>query len=281
MAGNSPSRMRVALLMIGTLLACLRFDFLRLAVLPVITAGLGVMGAREMHRMASKVGFTFSLPLAMVLSGGLVLMGMLDEELFGSLLPVVLTVSMMLVFIMQMIKFGIPGALGGVASNLLILLYVALPLSLALQILQYDRLFLFFSLLLIWSSDSGAYFVGRKFGKTKLAPTLSPKKTVEGLVGGVAACCLVAVAFSLLVPEVSFSYPLAHIIPLAALIGLAAPAGDLAESVLKRDCNVKDSGNSLGGHGGVLDRIDSMFFCMPVCYGYLRFFVWPFIELNA
>src|SRR5690606_25983649 len=109
----------------------------------------------------------------------------------------------------------------------------------------------------------GAYFVGRKFGRHQMTPNLSPKKTVEGLLGGIATCCLVAVLFKLLIPNVSFPYSLAHIVPLAAIIGVAAPIGDLAESVLKRDCGVKDSGNSLGGHGGVLDRIDSMLFCMP------------------
>jgi phosphatidate cytidylyltransferase len=272
------SRGRVALLMIATLLACLRFDFLRLTVLPALTALLGVMGAREMHRMAGKLGIQFSRPVAMTLSGGIVLMGVMNHELYAGLLPVVLTGAMMLVFTMQMRVYGIPGAYTGVASSLLTLLYVAVPLSLALQVLQYDRLFLFFSLIMIWSADSGAYFVGRKIGRTKLAPSLSPKKTVEGLLGGVAACCLVALAFKLAVPSVAFEYPLRHVIPLAALLGFAAPTGDLAESVLKRDCGVKDSGHSLGGHGGVLDRIDSMFFCMPICYGYLRFFVWPFIE---
>jgi len=272
------SRGRVALAMIGTLLLCLRFEVLRLTVLPAITAVLGVMSAREVHRMAGRLGVQFSRSIAMALTGGIVIMGVVDHELYGNLLPVVLTGAMMLVFVVQMRLYGIPGAFSGVASNMLTLLYVAVPLSLALQVLQYDRLFLFFSLVMIWASDSGAYFVGRKFGRTSLAPTLSPKKTVEGLFGGVAVCCLVALGFKLAVPAAAFSYPLSHVLFLAALIGIAAPAGDLAESVLKRDCGVKDSGHSLGGHGGVLDRIDSMFFCMPVCYGYLRFFVWPFLE---
>lgn len=268
------SRGRIALLMIGTLLLCLRFDILRVTVLPVITAFLGVMGARELHRMARHVGANYSRPLSMVLAGGIVLMGMTDISAYAELLPIVLTGAMIIIFIMQMNRFGIPGAFTGIAASLMALLYLAVPLSLALQVLQYDRLFLFFALGLIWTADSGAYFVGRRFGKTQLAPTLSPKKTVEGLLGGVAACCLVALLFKIVVPDVSFPYSLGHIIPLAALIGLAAPVGDLAESVLKRDSGVKDSGSGLGGHGGVLDRIDSMFFCMPIYYAYLRFFVW-------
>lgn len=274
MAQNQ-SRARVALLMVAVLLLCLRVDFLRFTVLPLITAFLGLMGAREVHRFGRHIGVTFSLPLAMVLSAGIVLMGMADREVYVQLLPVALTGSMIGIFTVQMNRYGIPGALTGVASSLLVLAYVAIPLSLALQVMQYDRLFLFFGLGLIWMADSGAYFVGRKWGKRKMAPNLSPKKTIEGLLGGVATCCLVAVLFKILVSDVSFPYPLIHIVPLAALIGFAAPVGDLAESVLKRDSGVKDSGHSLGGHGGVLDRIDSMLFCMPIYYAYLRFFVWP------
>ncbi len=273
---NSQSRGRIAIIMIGSLLLCLRFDYLRVTVLPIITAFLGVMGAWELHRMARHVGVNYSRTLSMVLAGGIVLMGMAEFDLYNQLLPVVLTGAMILIFVIQMNRYGIPGALTGIASSLMAMLYIAVPLSLALQVLQYDRLFLFYALGLIWTADSGAYFVGRRFGKTKMAPTLSPKKTVEGLLGGVAACCMVAALFKLVVPDASFAYPFVHIIPLAILIGFAAPVGDLAESVLKRDSGVKDSGQILGGHGGVLDRIDSMFFCMPIYYGYLRFFVWPF-----
>ncbi len=277
--GKAQSRGRIALFMIGTLLLCLRFDLLRITVLPVITAGLGVIGARELHRMARNVGANYSLALSVVLAGGVVLLGAADLTLYGQLLPVALTGAMIFIFTMQMSRFGIPGALTGISASILALLYVAVPLSLALQILQFDRLFLFFALGLIWTADSGAYFVGRGFGKTKFAPTLSPKKTVEGLLGGVVACCVVALLFIIIVPDVSFNYPMSQILLLAAVIGIAAPAGDLAESVLKRDSGVKDSGHGLGGHGGVLDRIDSMFFCMPIYYGYLRFFVWPWVEL--
>lgn len=277
MAG-AQSRGRVALFMIAALLLCLRFDSLRLTVLPALTALLGVMSARELHRMASRVGVQYSRVLSMTLTGGIVLIGIIDHETYANLLPVLLGLAMMLTFLMQMRVYGIPGALTGVASGMLALLYVALPLSLALQVLQFDRVFLFFSLVMIWSADSGAYFTGRKFGRTKMAPTLSPKKTVEGFAGGVVVCCAVALLFKLALAGMTFDYPLLHIVLLGGLLAVVAPLGDLAESVLKRDCGVKDSGHSLGGHGGILDRIDSMLFCMPVCYGYLRFFVWPLLE---
>lgn len=272
------SRGRVALVMVIVLLICLRFDALRLTVLPALTALLGALGIREFHRMARNSGAVFSLPLAMVLGVGIVLAGMATAENFSYLAPVLLAGGMIVTFTIQMNRYGIPGALSGVSAGGFALLYIALPLALTLQVLQYDRLFLFFGLVLIWTADSGAYFVGRKWGRTKMAPNLSPKKTVEGLIGGVIACCLVAAIFKLVTPDSTFHYPMLHVVILGAIISVLSVAGDLAESVLKRDTGVKDSGRGMGGHGGVLDRIDSMLFCMPAYYAYLRFFIWPVME---
>lgn len=272
MAAGS-SRGRVALLMIIVLVLCLWLDVLATYLLPALTTLLGVLGFREFHRMAKAQGSHSSLILGSVLSGLFVLSGVLPVHQFSLVFPVMLATACILLFTLQMNRYGIPGALNGVATAGFGLMYVAVPLSLALQVLQLDRLFLFFGLLLIWAADSGAYFVGRAFGKHKLAPNLSPKKTVEGFLGGVATCCLVGALFSLAVPDGGFNYPLAHMAAVGLIIGVLAPIGDLAESVLKRDAGVKDSGTALGGHGGILDRIDSMLFCVPVYYAYLRYLV--------
>ena len=268
--GIAHSRGRLALAMVLTLLLCLRFDS-SLTILPLLTAILGAMGIREFHRMARLQDAPFSRPIAILLGFAIVVMGRLPLEDFVNLFPVVITFSDIFLFTIQMNRFGIPGALTGMAAGAFSLVYVAAPLALALQVLQMDRLFLFFGLVLIWSADSGAYFVGRKFGRHKMAPNLSPKKTVEGLLGGVLVCCLMSWIFTLITPAGSFDYPLSHLLVLGGLIGILAPIGDLAESVLKRDAGVKDSGTGLGGHGGALDRIDSMLFCMPAYYAYLRF----------
>lgn len=103
-----------------------------------------------------------------------------------------------------------------------------------------------------WSTDIGAYFAGRSFGKRKLAPTISPNKTVEGLYGGVAAAAIVGGAWALatgLGPA---------LLVLAPILAVAAQAGDLFESGLKRRAGVKDSGTWLPGHGGTLDRLDGL-----------------------
>ena len=103
-----------------------------------------------------------------------------------------------------------------------------------------------------WSTDIGAYFAGRRFGKRKLAPTISPGKTVEGLWGGMAAAALFGAAWVL---STDLSWAL---IPLAPLFAVAAQAGDLFESKMKRTAGIKDSGSWLPGHGGLLDRLDGL-----------------------
>lgn len=115
-----------------------------------------------------------------------------------------------------------------------------------------------------WSTDSGAYFVGMRWGKTPLSPRLSPKKTVEGACGGVAAAALMSVLWGSWI-----GIPLIHTMILGALIGVLGQLGDLAESALKRDLGIKDFGAVMPGHGGVLDRFDSLLFTAPLAYYYL------------
>lgn len=126
---------------------------------------------------------------------------------------------------------------------------------------------LLLALLLVWAADSGAYFAGRKFGGRwfagrKLAPRISPNKTLEGLVGGVALAMLVAVAGALLIGAPAADLPAVALV--AAFTVLFSVAGDLFESLLKRHVGVKDSGHLIPGHGGVLDRIDSVLAALPV-----------------
>ncbi|MCC6443406.1 MAG: phosphatidate cytidylyltransferase [Armatimonadetes bacterium] len=127
---------------------------------------------------------------------------------------------------------------------------------------------LLFVLLCTWACDSLAYFVGKAAGKIKLAPDLSPGKTVEGAVGGWAGTVLAGLAVGAWI-----GLPAAHALILAALLGVTGQIGDLAKSAVKRDIGIKDFGVLLPGHGGVLDRFDSLLFNVPVAFYYFMFVV--------
>lgn len=120
-----------------------------------------------------------------------------------------------------------------------------------------------FVLFIVWATDTGAYFFGRQFGKNKLWPKISPNKTVEGAIGGILSAVIVGVIFHLVHP---FDHTLLLVIFVTIIASAFAQIGDLAESALKRYYDVKDSGNILPGHGGILDRFDSMLFVFPLLH---------------
>jgi len=172
---------------------------------------------------------------------------------------------------------GVDGKpLTAVAVTVLAVLYTGGTLSFAygLRYHQYaigaaaGTALLFFPVVLTWASDIGAYFVGRTLGRHKLIPGVSPGKTVEGAVGGVVFTVLAAWGYVALVLA-----PVAHLavrpfglVLFGVVVSVAAQVGDLAESLLKREAGVKDSSRLIPGHGGVLDRLDSVFFVLPVAY---------------
>ncbi len=131
-------------------------------------------------------------------------------------------------------------------------------------------LLLMLPLLVTWASDIGAYAVGRTLGRQKLIPAVSPGKTVEGAIGGLAASALVAWMYTatVLAPvaHLGFKWSVPGTIGFGVLVSAAAQLGDLAESMLKREAGVKDSSHIIPGHGGILDRVDSLFFVLPVSW---------------
>jgi phosphatidate cytidylyltransferase len=129
--------------------------------------------------------------------------------------------------------------------------------------LDFDRgaEWVLFALILVWVADIGAFFIGRRFGRTRLAPHVSPGKTWEGVVGGAIASALVAVLGS-----GWFNIPVARFVPLCLAVVAFSIVGDLTESLLKRFAGVKDSGSLFPGHGGVMDRIDSVTGAAPILF---------------
>ncbi len=157
-----------------------------------------------------------------------------------------------------------PGSLANWALAIAGALYIGVPLShvIRLRIWEGGVNWLILALVGTWICDTGAYFVGRTIGKRKFFPAISPKKTWEGAIGGLVAGVLAVVLFGWF----TFGLGIGWGIVLGLLVVLGATFGDLAESVIKRQMNVKDSGALIPGHGGMLDRIDSLLFVIPIVY---------------
>jgi phosphatidate cytidylyltransferase len=164
--------------------------------------------------------------------------------------------------------------IGSVGATILGVLYIALLGShlVALRLWQNQAVaadMLSFFFLVLMGADAGAYYVGRALGKRKLAPSISPGKTWEGVIGGVAAALVMAtVAHYWFFPEL----PLKFALPLAVVMTVVGILGDLAESALKRGAGAKDAASILPGHGGLLDRLDSLLFNAPLIYYFARFY---------
>jgi len=177
--------------------------------------------------------------------------------------------------------------LGSVALTLVAPLYVAVPLAFAWFLRHHPMVafdtpgwagtgLLLLALITTWMGDTTAYFGGRAFGRTKLLPRVSPSKTVEGALSGLAGSIGIAILLTV------FLFPLlgggemlgwGQAILLGMLVGIVAQVGDLAESILKREAGVKDSGTLLPGHGGVLDRFDALLFTLPLTWFLLMLFL--------
>ena len=163
--------------------------------------------------------------------------------------------------------FVVKGGVSTVSVSVTVLgvAWIGLGLAYALLLRDIDEhgaLAVFTVLLAVWAGDAGAYFIGLLFGRHKLAPTVSPGKTWEGLIAGIVAT--IGVTFLALYEANFLTIP--ESLVLGAVIAIAAPLGDLFESALKRDAEVKDSGRLLAGHGGVLDRIDALLFAWVAAY---------------
>lgn len=181
-----------------------------------------------------------------------------------------IVLTLLFLIMMQFKRRKTSGVIVDISTTLFGIMYVSWLFSFLIRIrhLQNGVALLSAVLLVTKLCDIGAYLIGSRFGKTPLMPRISPKKSVEGAVGGLLFSVLGALACQ---PFLNFSY--FHLVIIGFGLGILAQLGDLSESLLKRDCGVKDSGSLLPGLGGVLDSIDSVLFCAPVFYFYMSI-VW-------
>lgn len=194
--------------------------------------------------------------------------GQIGHYIFLGLIPLIFSI-----FIVELFRSH-PRPMHNIAFTILGLLYVALPFSLlnffALSYSSYrvsfrtDLLLGFF--ILMWANDTGAYLVGTSIGRNKLFPSISPKKSWEGLIGGIFSTLLAAWLISLFFVNVS----LFHWLVIGMITAVMSIFGDLVESLFKRSVGVKDSGKFLPGHGGFLDRFDSLLLSVPILFVYFE-----------
>ncbi len=231
---------------------------------------VGLIGQWELYRMLDQGGVT-TYPLPGLVLGALVLLG------FGlgwpGLLPLVISLAVAGLLVVGLARARAPGPFwGSAAQTLLGVLYIGWLLGHAIWLRDLPRgvAYVFLLVWVTWWGETAAYFVGGAIGRRKLSPTLSPGKTVEGAVAQLLisiAAALVAAAWFL--PALGVR----HAATIGALLGVVGQVGDLTESALKRAARAKDAGFLIPGHGGLLDRLDSLLFNVPALYYYAKLFV--------
>ncbi|MFH1877824.1 MAG: phosphatidate cytidylyltransferase [Candidatus Omnitrophota bacterium] len=199
-----------------------------------------------------------------------IFMGNNFQEL-KNLEPLLIVVASLLAFTLQFVrKDNARDHLVSMALTLFALFYVAWFFSffIKLRLLENGANMVAFLILVTKSADIGAYVIGSRLGKNELIPRISPKKTKEGTIGGI----LVSIVFAVTLGKLLTGFSYWHLFALGILLATIGQVGDLAESLIKRDCNVKDSGPCLSAIGGILDLIDSLLFTAPVFYFYVKTF---------
>jgi phosphatidate cytidylyltransferase len=232
----------------------------------VLAAAL--IGQYEFYRMAQARGITPDRALGMALGALIVL------QAYRPLLPgrEQSLLALFLLLILSMRLFSprkVEGALEDVGATVLGILYVAFLFSfqVAVRMTVDGKQWLVFLFFVIWASDIGAYSIGIPFGRHRLYEKVSPKKSIEGLLGALAgAAGMALLCRAWFMPAM----PAGEAVAVGLLLAATGTIGDLAESLFKRSAGVKDSGALIPGHGGILDRMDSMLFAAPVLYYYLR-----------
>jgi phosphatidate cytidylyltransferase len=245
-------------------------------ILAIVLSVLAALGAWEFFRMARETGANPIEPAGIALAA-LLPIAVHAERLGVYTLSLTAVIAMILVLFASTIWLRGPSGkpLSSVAVTSFGILYAGL-FSYIYAVRYHDyavgaaagTALVFLPILLTWSTDIGAYAFGRTFGRKKLIPSVSPGKTVEGAVGGLGltiVICLLYVRF-VLMPYAQLGLTIQGAVLFAIVVSVAAQTGDLAESLLKREAGVKDSSRILPGHGGILDRFDSLLFVMPIAF---------------
>ncbi|MEO7019876.1 MAG: phosphatidate cytidylyltransferase [Ktedonobacteraceae bacterium] len=230
---------------------------------------LTVLAIRELHTMMLHKGYHPVILVSLALSFLFLVAAMLPQQRLP-LLEIGISAALLLSFPFLFVREKLEGAMVDWSLTIAIAIYLGWPISVMLLLRGFPVGFnhndgLWWLLTVfggVWGFDTGAFFAGHFFGRHKLAPNISPGKTWEGVFGGLIFSVIATILFTTL----PMGVPWYLAVLLGLLVGVAATLGDLAESLIKRQTGVKDSGEFFPGHGGILDRIDSLLFAVLVVY---------------
>lgn len=256
---NTATRILVGVIAIPLILLIVRYGGYPFFVFCILLEALCFY---ELLRMSAKKGYETLIYLNVFLSASLFVLFLFRKDLIIYGIPILI----LILFAVEHLR----GEKRNIFNPLIVIfgfIYITLPFGLLYE-LGKNYILVYYLLALIWACDSFAFFGGKLFGKHKLT-SISPKKTAEGSASGFVFTVIVSVIFHFIFPE---SVTLTDSLIIGALVGILAQVGDLIESFLKRYAGVKDSSNIIPGHGGVLDRFDSLIFCLPAVHVYFYFF---------
>ncbi|MEA3453588.1 MAG: phosphatidate cytidylyltransferase [Candidatus Caldatribacteriota bacterium] len=261
---------RTATTIIGVLLAFLTifwegFPFF------IVVIIIALLGLKELFSIAAKQGYRPSYILGTALILYFIIITVYDIRYLNYYIDnLIITFFIILTFIFQLFKKDYSKVLAEISITIFGSIYLGYLLSFMIKIkdLPNGNYYLISLLIVTWVNDIGAYLIGTKFGKNKIFPKISPKKTIEGSIGGIIFS--IAATFTL---KNWLNLNFNELILLGLIIAIIAQIGDLFESVLKRGSGVKDSGTLIPGQGGILDCLDSLIFTAPVFYYCIIFLI--------
>lgn len=262
-------RIRTALIAIPIALLLIKLGGLFFSLGTLLLVAVAYKEYRDMIHAAGYDLYGKAAFLGIVLLVAAASLVFLDSSLSHALLVPVTILFSLLIMLDGLFHHGEGQFLEKTALSTLSLLYIGLPFAHFIFLRSLGEGLLWTVMVGTWASDTFAYFGGRMWGKTPLAPTVSPKKTREGALCGF----LGTLAVIYLIGHTYLGYQSVRVLILALLVGFFAPLGDLVESIMKRCCKIKDSGTFFPGHGGVLDRCDSLIFSIPIAYYFVEFFL--------
>ncbi|MCX8074483.1 MAG: phosphatidate cytidylyltransferase [Clostridia bacterium] len=243
----------------------------------LIVVGLSVVGIYEYNNAFKKAGYR---PISWVGYLGCLTIftmgGLISDENKVLLTKISIPILVIAIF-MYIILTNLKRSIVDVAITVFSLLYIPFMFSFIKLILMMDnsRILVWYIFMGAFATDTFAYFIGSKFGKNKLCPEISPNKTVEGSIGGIIGAVLSYILLTCIANEYfGTNINMLYIIVAGVVAGIAGQFGDLSASAIKRHCKIKDFGNLIPGHGGILDRFDSIIFVAPIVYIFLKLYLY-------